>query len=241
MRLLIATLGLVIGLTDAAAAQDRRAVTLSDWKPPAGVRCGTDTVNRAPPIATVFDTAGLRDRTEAVWRLAGDPKRHVLLTLGNDAATAALRARALETRLADSITAAVVTAAEESAWPVSQRPFRLRIDGPAPLRFALGDTEECAPALRNRAVIASILRSPEIARALYDAGMRVPVAVTAEFVIDGAGRAEERLTISPSLNPEVDRIVEYIVRESLFYPGMIERVPVRTLVRQQYHLAPLGR
>lgn len=237
----IILVGTLISLASAARGQSRRAVTLSDWVPPHGVRCGSDTVNRAPPIAEVLDTARLREKTEPLWRAAGDKRRHILLTVAMDSTTTRREARMLESGLPDSVTAAVTAAAQGSLLPVPSRWFRLRMDGPTPLRFALGNTEECAPALQNEAVIARLMRNEDIGRALYDAGLRAPTTVTAQFVIDTTGRPEGWLTLSPSLNADIDRIVESLVRESRFHPGTVERIPIRVLVRQQYPLVPIPR
>jgi hypothetical protein len=233
--------GILVGLASPALGQSRRAVTLSDWVPPPGVRCGDDTLNRAPPIGEVLDTARLREEAEPLWRGAGNKRRHVLLTMAIDSTATRREARILETGLADSITTAITSAAQSSLLPLPNRWFRLRIDGPTPLRFTLGNTEECAPALKNEAVIARVMRSDDLGRALYDAGLRAPTTVTAEFVIDTTGHAERQLTLSPYLNADIDRIVEYLVKESRFHPGTVERRPIRVLVRQRYYLVPIAR
>lgn len=241
MRHELGLVGIFMGLVSPALGQSRRAVTLSDWLPPPGVRCGDDTLNRAPPIAEVLDTARLRGEAEPLWHGAGNKRRHVLLTMAIDSTTTRREARTLESDLPDSVTAAVTAVAQASLLPVPSRWFRLRIDGPTPLRFALGNTEECAPAIRNQAVIAKLMRSEDIGRALYDAGLRAPTTVTAEFIIDTTGRVEERLTLSPYLNADIDRIAEYLIRESRFHPATVERTPIRVLVRQQYTLVPIPR
>jgi len=241
MRHEFGLVGILMGLVSPALGQSRRAVTLSDWLPPPGVRCGDDTLNRAPPIAEVLDTARLRGEAEPLWRAAGNKRRHVLLTMAIDSTATRREARMLESGQGDSVTAAVTAAARGSLLPVPSRWFRLRIDGPTPLRFALGNTEECAPALRNKAVIAKLMSSEAIGRALYDGGLRAPTTVTAEFVIDTTGRAEGRLTLSPYVNADIDRLVEYLIRESRFHPATLERIPIRVLVRQRYPLVPIPR